>query len=164
MLKTWKNPVPGSIDTRPVFPAEVTKGIEKALIQARTQALQQQQQQQRSQHDLLRRRPVSTASAGYRDTSTPPQTMVHYPPPTSQGYVQNSGNGQYSVSILSTRKASSHTRLLGPLTIPTTVQPVCATSADPSTIVPTAYAAAAIAWLYKPSSAGARCGIFTARY
>ena len=118
MLKTWKNPVPGSIDTRPVFPAEVTKGIEKALIQARTQALQQQQQQQRSQHDLLRRRPVSTTPAGYRDTSTPPQNVVHFPP-TSQGYVQSSSNGQYSVSILSAKRG-----LLTPLLkVPPTYQP-----------------------------------------
>lgn len=43
MLKTWKEPVPGSLDTRPVFPPDVTRNIESALIKARTAALQQQQ-------------------------------------------------------------------------------------------------------------------------
>ncbi|EDN96666.1 hypothetical protein SS1G_01592 [Sclerotinia sclerotiorum 1980 UF-70] len=53
MLKTWKEPVPGSIDTRPVFPPEVTRPIENALIKARTSALQQEQL--RSQQQLMNR-------------------------------------------------------------------------------------------------------------
>ncbi|KAF7719222.1 Uncharacterized protein PECH_008247 [Penicillium ucsense] len=43
MLKTWKEPVPGSLDTRPVFPPDITRSIESALIKARTAALQQEQ-------------------------------------------------------------------------------------------------------------------------
>lgn len=48
MLKTWKEPVPGSLDTRPVFPVEVTRNIENALIKARTAAVQLHQQQARN--------------------------------------------------------------------------------------------------------------------
>jgi pre-mRNA cleavage complex 2 protein Pcf11 len=42
LLKTWKQPVPESMDTRPVFPSEVTRDIENALIKYRTVAIQQQ--------------------------------------------------------------------------------------------------------------------------
>lgn len=70
MLKTWKEPVPGSIDTRPVFPPDVVRPIENALIKARTTALQAQQESIRGQQQLLNRgRPVP---APYRNTPTPP--------------------------------------------------------------------------------------------
>lgn len=58
MLKTWKEPVPGSLDTRPVFPPEITRSIESALIKARTAALQQQQA--RGQHEIRSRGRVAT--------------------------------------------------------------------------------------------------------
>ncbi len=38
MLKTWKEPVPGSISTKPVFPPEYVRPIEHALIAARNAA------------------------------------------------------------------------------------------------------------------------------
>lgn len=63
MLKTWKEPVPGSLDTRPVFPPEITRSIESALIKARTAALQQQQA--RSQQDVLNRGRVGTPPQGW---------------------------------------------------------------------------------------------------
>ena len=58
MLKTWKEPVPGSLDTRPVFPPEITRSIESALIKARTAALQQQQS--RVQQDVRSKSRVAT--------------------------------------------------------------------------------------------------------
>ncbi|KAI9788789.1 MAG: hypothetical protein M1816_006570 [Peltula sp. TS41687] len=48
MLKTWKEPVPGSLDSRPVFPIDVTRSIENALIKARTAAVQFHHQQSRN--------------------------------------------------------------------------------------------------------------------
>lgn len=83
MLKTWKEPVPGSVDTRPVFPPEVTRPIENALIKARTSAIQANQQNARSQH--LTRAAPGTANAPYRNSPTPPTTQrpAQYPP---QGY------------------------------------------------------------------------------
>ncbi|KAI3327924.1 hypothetical protein HD806DRAFT_484424 [Xylariaceae sp. AK1471] len=71
MLKTWKEPVPGSIDTRPVFPPEVVRPIENALIKVRTTTLQQDQERLRSQQQLYGRgRPVQ--GVPYRETPTPP--------------------------------------------------------------------------------------------
>ncbi|KAK0352095.1 mRNA 3' end processing factor [Friedmanniomyces endolithicus] len=49
LLKTWKEPVPGSIDPRPVFPLETVRPIENALIRAKTAALQDQRHAQPQQ-------------------------------------------------------------------------------------------------------------------
>lgn len=95
MLKTWKEPVPGSLDLRPVFAVETTRPIENALIKARTLAVQQQQQQARSQQDLLARsRPTPNTSTAWRNTPTPPQSNGRQPVPGAQGYKpQNAPNG-----------------------------------------------------------------------
>ncbi|KAH8677400.1 hypothetical protein BX600DRAFT_506443 [Xylariales sp. PMI_506] len=65
MLKTWKEPIPGSIDTRPVFPPDVTRPIETALFQARESGAQ------RSQQFANQRRPMAQGMP-LRDTPTPP--------------------------------------------------------------------------------------------
>jgi pre-mRNA cleavage complex 2 protein Pcf11 len=70
LLRTWKQPVPESMDQRPVFPADVTKDIENALAI--------QQQVQRPPHALPARPPTTVA---WRDTSTPPQNMPRYAAP-----------------------------------------------------------------------------------
>ena len=95
MLKTWKSPVPGSIDSRPVFPIDITKKIENALIQAKTRAIQYEQEQQRAQMELLQRRApaTTTPTTQWRNTPTPPQNTGHYPAPVSQGYLP-AMNGQ----------------------------------------------------------------------
>lgn len=82
MLKTWKEPVPGSVDSRPVFQPDVTRPIENALIKARTSAIQANQQNARSQH--LNRVAPGTANAPYRNSPTPPTTQrpAQYPPQT----------------------------------------------------------------------------------
>lgn len=72
MLKTWKEPVPGSMDKRPVFPPEVVRPIENALIKAKTAALQHQRLPQ----------------AGYKNTPTPPQSNGQFGPPPGQ-YAQH---------------------------------------------------------------------------
>ncbi|KAI1281829.1 hypothetical protein F5Y07DRAFT_353942 [Xylaria sp. FL0933] len=103
MLKTWKEPVPGSIDTRPVFAPDVVRPIENALIKVRTTALQQDQERMRNQQQLYGRgRPVQ--GVPYRDTATPPgarpPSQVHplYPqqPPPIQSQQQQHGNGLYN--------------------------------------------------------------------
>lgn len=76
MLKTWKEPVPGSLDTRPVFPPEVTRGIESALIKARTAALQQQQA--RGQPDVRIRNRVATPP-GWTNSPTMLQNRQQIP-------------------------------------------------------------------------------------
>ena len=100
MLKTWKEPVPGSLDPRPVFPAETIRPIENALIKARTAAVQaQQQQQSRAQQEMMARsRPMATPNPQWRSTPTPPQARGPYYPPPQQVYSQQSiPNGNYQV-------------------------------------------------------------------
>lgn len=101
MLKTWKEPVPGSMDTRPVFPPEVTRPIENALIKARTSFLQAHQEQTRNQQSAMGRgRPSS--STPYRETPTPP-TNYRPPPQPAQaapGYTASYPPQQYSAPIV----------------------------------------------------------------
>ncbi|KAH8704263.1 putative mRNA cleavage factor complex component Pcf11 [Talaromyces proteolyticus] len=82
MLRTWKEPVPGSLDPRPVFPTEITRGIENALIKARTAALQQQQRSQPP--DVLGRGRGTTTPPSWTHTPTPPQAANPRYPPTAR--------------------------------------------------------------------------------
>lgn len=88
MLKTWKEPVPGTLDTRPVFPVEITRSIENALIKARTAALQQQQA--RNQQEVLGRgRGIATPPSWTHPTTSSPQASPRYPPPSPSNQNQN---------------------------------------------------------------------------
>lgn len=84
MLKTWKEPVPGSLDTRPVFSPDITRNIESALIKARTAALQHQQARG---PDMPRGR-GSVTPTGWTNNPTPPQNMAPHPP-SGQHYANN---------------------------------------------------------------------------
>jgi pre-mRNA cleavage complex 2 protein Pcf11 len=75
LLKTWKMPVPESMDPRPVFQADVTQDIENALAKFRAA----QQQVQRPQHALPPRPP--SLNVAWRGTSTPPQNAPRYAAP-----------------------------------------------------------------------------------
>lgn len=78
LLRTWKQPVPESLDTRPVFPPEVTREIENALIKYRTVAIQHQQQQARSQKQHISPLPSRIPSeTPWRNTPTPPQSSAN---------------------------------------------------------------------------------------
>ncbi|KAI0019386.1 hypothetical protein F4780DRAFT_771228 [Xylariomycetidae sp. FL0641] len=82
MLKTWKEPIPGSIDTRPVFPPDVVRPIENALLKVRTATMQQERA--RGQQPFMGRgRPMPQGvpqgvpqgmpqTMPYRETPTPP--------------------------------------------------------------------------------------------
>src|SRR5438094_882184 len=74
LLRTWKQPVPESLDPRPVFPAEVTKDIDNALLKMQAT----QQQVQRPQHALPARPPTTV---GWHNTSTPPQSVPRFAAP-----------------------------------------------------------------------------------
>jgi pre-mRNA cleavage complex 2 protein Pcf11 len=105
MLKTWKEPVPGSIDTRPVFPSDVTRPIETALIKARTSALQAHQEfAARNQQQLSRARPgMQPTPTPYRETPTPPGVIRHVSQApgyvASYGYVTNPSDQQYGGTL-----------------------------------------------------------------
>ena len=98
MLKTWKEPVPGSIDIRPVFPPEVTRPIENALIKARTSAVQAHQEKMRSQQQNMGRgHPLPSQ---YRATPPPGvgqvsmQPVIQAPPGYDTGFSQPQYPGQ----------------------------------------------------------------------
>lgn len=100
MLTTWEQPVPGSLDPRPVFPPEITRQIKNALIKARTAAVQEQHQQHlRTQREMMARQRATAASdVQWRSTPTPPQTNGRYYPPPQQGFPPyNVANGHYQV-------------------------------------------------------------------
>lgn len=84
MLKTWKEPVPGSVDPRPVFSIETVRPIENALIKARASAFQAQQEHMRTEQQLLGGRNRPHSATPYRETSTPPGGRPGYPPPPGQ--------------------------------------------------------------------------------
>ncbi|KOS18586.1 Uncharacterized protein ESCO_001400 [Escovopsis weberi] len=68
MLKTWKDPVPGSLDTRPVFSHELVRPIENALMKARAASMPQQQQAQ----GPIPGRSRPNVFPPHRNTPTPP--------------------------------------------------------------------------------------------
>jgi pre-mRNA cleavage complex 2 protein Pcf11 len=99
MLRTWKEPVPGSLDTRPVFPPEVTRSIESALIKARTAVLESQKSRQ---PDMLRGRSGATPT-GWTSSPTPPQGM------RPNQHVAGNGAG-FSTPVRITCPVSCHSR------------------------------------------------------
>ncbi|OTB04131.1 hypothetical protein M426DRAFT_23001 [Hypoxylon sp. CI-4A] len=98
MLRTWKERVPESMNSRPVFPVEVTRPIENALIKARTVTLQ------KNQRDQVRGQPQMHSQGRpqgmpYRETPTPPGSRLPqyngYPPnPVSAANGSTSYNNQ----------------------------------------------------------------------
>ncbi|KAL8712840.1 MAG: hypothetical protein Q9220_003048 [cf. Caloplaca sp. 1 TL-2023] len=101
MVKTWKEPVPGSMDTRPVFPPEITRPIETALIRFRTldvQLLQQQGRQQRpsmpSYPPMNTPYPMPTPQTDWRNTVTLPQSNGYYQGSNAQTYPHANGYPQ----------------------------------------------------------------------
>ncbi|KAK4644629.1 mRNA 3' end processing factor [Podospora bellae-mahoneyi] len=91
MLKTWKEPVAGSISKKPVFPLELVRPIENALLAARNAYMEQA----KFQTHLMRGRPAGPPA---RDTPTPPMGRAYQPPPPpphGQPPYQGPPNGQY---------------------------------------------------------------------
>ncbi|KAI5852257.1 hypothetical protein BZA05DRAFT_444794 [Tricharina praecox] len=78
MLQTWKQAVPGSTSSAPVFGQEVTRKIDNALIKARTAALHFQQKQMRQSQALGLDRAVGR--------TPPPQQFRNTPPPHPNGH------------------------------------------------------------------------------
>ena len=89
MLKTWKDPVPGSMDTRSVFSHELVRPIENALMKARAASMPQGGIPGRTRPGMM----------PHRNTPTPPGMRGQqglggaYPPPGNSA--QNAGPGNY---------------------------------------------------------------------
>ncbi|KAK3397216.1 hypothetical protein B0T20DRAFT_252128 [Sordaria brevicollis] len=99
MLKTWKEPVPGSTNPKPVFPPEVVKPIENALIAAKNVALQVNQSSFQGQQYMLRG--ARGPAPPHRETPTPPnvrpatQQPGHQYPPSNGHMPPHGGNGGF---------------------------------------------------------------------
>ncbi|KAF2660164.1 hypothetical protein K491DRAFT_674945 [Lophiostoma macrostomum CBS 122681] len=103
LLRTWKQPVPESLDKRPVFDSNVTRDIENALIKFRTVAQQALSQRQVLPHGLPPRPQTNPMANGpWRNTPTPPQNMPRYAAPNDprirQPFPSTPQYGQYPVS------------------------------------------------------------------
>jgi pre-mRNA cleavage complex 2 protein Pcf11 len=96
MLQTWKQPVPGSTSSAPVFGPEITRKIDNALIKARTAALEQQQKQKKHRQDMgLDARPPTR--------TPPPQQFRNTPPmPQANGNVPFTNGSDYGRSATGT--------------------------------------------------------------
>lgn len=110
MLRTWKEPVRGSMDSRPVFTHELVRPIENALMKARAASM--------PQPGMIPGRPRSAIP--HRDTPTPPG-MRGQPGYPAQQYPSNGGQpfpGQQvsCVSIVTRLKLTLHSHLITPLT------------------------------------------------
>lgn len=111
-LKTWREPVPGSLSTTPVFRLDITQRIVDALSKARL-AAQQNRSQQRPSVDL---RMTVPHVQPFRNTPTPPQNIATYrgppygtqtQPPSRNGFTPTYTNAQVRRSF-----ASSVNRLI----------------------------------------------------
>ncbi|TGZ85182.1 hypothetical protein EX30DRAFT_18047 [Ascodesmis nigricans] len=103
MFQTWKQPVPGSTSTQPVFSPESTRKIDTALIRARTAALQAAQKQRPNPAMMGGPRHTPPPPAGH---TPPPFGRPGYPPPPLQ-------NGQRASQISTPPPASNLDILTG---------------------------------------------------
>ncbi|KAL8632819.1 hypothetical protein Q9189_001524 [Teloschistes chrysophthalmus] len=101
MVKTWKEPVPGSTNLRPVFPPEATRRIETTLIKYRILAVQTAQQDQRQPrvpypppNMFTPSYPTAGPQLHWRNTATPPQSNGFYQQPNARNYPQINGYPQ----------------------------------------------------------------------
>ncbi|KAK7533921.1 uncharacterized protein J3D65DRAFT_463022 [Phyllosticta citribraziliensis] len=93
LLRTWKQPVPESMDTRPVIPVEVTRKIDNVLLKFKTVAMQAQQNQTRSPAPGQDPR-VTQSPYGYNPGNparqSPAQNGMPYPPPPAAPQARDS--------------------------------------------------------------------------
>lgn len=93
-LKTWREPVPGSLSTTPVFRLDVTQRIVDALAKARLAA-----QQARNQQTPLNGTRLAIGQAQpYRNTPTPPQNLPNYGRPSYPNHTQPPSRNGYPAS------------------------------------------------------------------
>uniref|UniRef100_A0A0B7JZA8 CID domain-containing protein n=1 Tax=Bionectria ochroleuca TaxID=29856 RepID=A0A0B7JZA8_BIOOC len=93
MLKTWKQPVAGSMDTRPVFSADLVRPIENALMKAKAAMMPQAQIPGRPRPGVTPHRETPTPPGMRSATGTPgnyngqmPYPNGAHPPPGYPGH------------------------------------------------------------------------------
>ncbi|KAK3898834.1 protein PCF11 [Staphylotrichum tortipilum] len=132
MLKTWKEPVPGSISTKPVFPPELVRPIENALMGARNAFAARQNSNFQAQQQLMRGRQPAPS----RETPTPPTGRPYQPPPPQQQNQQQPaypGSNGHRPDTAPAQPQQSYpmTPANGPNAIPLRATPQPAPSAGP---------------------------------
>ncbi|RMD39270.1 hypothetical protein DV735_g5859, partial [Chaetothyriales sp. CBS 134920] len=75
MLRTWREPVPGSSTTTPVFPLSTTQSIVDNLTKLRATAAPPPQRYQQTGTVPIASRTTALPTYDYRSTPTPPQTL-----------------------------------------------------------------------------------------
>ncbi|RMZ77885.1 hypothetical protein DV738_g4200, partial [Chaetothyriales sp. CBS 135597] len=75
MLRTWREPVPGSSTTTPVFPLSTTQSIVDNLTKLRAAAAPPPQRYQQTPTVPMPSRTTALPTYDYRSTPTPPQTL-----------------------------------------------------------------------------------------
>jgi len=89
MLSTWRKPVPGSMQTTPVFPLSATQSIVDALARYKGVTAQ------RPSHAAIRPPSIVQAQAmQYRSTPPPPQPAVPYQQPSLINFQQQTPTPQ----------------------------------------------------------------------
>lgn len=84
LLRTWKQSVPESMDTRPVFPVEITRAIDNMLLKYKTVIAQQQQNQPRAPGSFPGQDPRASQSPfppGSAARQSPAQNGLPFHPP-----------------------------------------------------------------------------------
>lgn len=76
MLRTWREPVPGSLSSTPVFPLTSTQSILEALNRFKASTAPRPTQQQIRPSSIVQAQPVQ-----YQPTPTPTQPQMSYQPP-----------------------------------------------------------------------------------
>jgi len=91
MFKTWKEPVPGSMEPTPVFQPEATKAIDAALLKFKAATAQPQRPPPGQ--------PPRPMPLDYRNTPTPPQNFPRYGTPQQQPQQYQNGYPSHQVSM-----------------------------------------------------------------
>lgn len=94
MLKTWKQPVAGSMDTRPVFSPDLVRPIENALMRAKAAMMPQAQLPGRPRSGMPPHRETPTPP-GMRSANGTPNNFNHQPHPYPHGAQPPNGQLQY---------------------------------------------------------------------
>lgn len=128
MLHTWKQSPVGAPSSAPVFPPEITRKIENALIKAKTVAISlQQKEAKRQQERMVGIGRSTTPSMPYRSSPMPVSGI-----PALNGLLPDGGRDGYGLPARNTVSASESRLLLSSHTISRPIQPVQVPSHTPT--------------------------------
>ncbi|KLP12274.1 PCF11 component of pre-mRNA 3`-end processing factor CF I [Fusarium fujikuroi] len=114
MLRTWKEPVPGSMDSRPVFSHELVRPIENALLKARALELIKRRVTELAAVNMmapLTQRPAPTPPVPVQARPMPPVSVAlppsAAPAPAQEGVTLDALFGPGALAALMARKSAT---------------------------------------------------------